>query len=288
MEITFEQALHNHNFTFPDKPITHHHFTRWGKDNEYWAIAIGNGYCFGNWKTGQYFVWFPEPNKPLSYIEIKKQKHQIAEAKKLASRLLEEEHNKTAIKAQHIINHGSNKGYSPYLELKRVKSLGLAFHADFIAIPLRDIEGKIWNIQRIYPNKSKRFLKGGKKKGCFHIIGSQEHLQHVYVCEGYATGASIHMATGATVIVCFDAYNLLPVIKHIKTHLPRLDITIAADNDAFKEHNTGKEEAYKVAETYNCRVVLPEFSASNQPLKPTDFNDLHILEGLHHVRTQLQ
>ena len=33
----------------------------------------------------------------------------------------------------------------------------------------------------------------------------------ILVCEGYATGASVHMATSLTTAVCFDAGNLLPV-----------------------------------------------------------------------------
>ena len=60
------------------------------------------------------------------------------------------------------------------------------------------------SLQRIYPDGSKRFLVGGKVQcGHFVIHGPQE--KPIAICEGLATGASIHQATGWTVYVAFSA-----------------------------------------------------------------------------------
>jgi len=55
------------------------------------------------------------------------------------------------------------------------------------------------------------------------------------VCEGYATGATIHEATGLAVIVAFDAGNLLPVARFFREKKPDWLIVIAADNDAWTD-----------------------------------------------------
>lgn len=63
--------------------------------------------------------------------------------------------------------------------------------------------------------KSGRFpqpTKLGPRTTCW----KNSEIDQVVVTEGYATGASIHEATGARVIVAFNAGNLLPVAKQIK------------------------------------------------------------------------
>ena len=53
----------------------------------------------------------------------------------------------------------------------------------------------------------------------------------VIVCEGYATGASIHEATGQAVAVAFNAGNLQAVAVALRAKYPCLTITIASDDD---------------------------------------------------------
>ena len=64
-----------------------------------------------------------------------------------------------------------------------------------LLIPVLDTANNLQSLQRIYPDGTKRFLVGGKVSGGQFIIqGQPEKL--VAVCEGFATGASIHLATG--------------------------------------------------------------------------------------------
>ena len=53
----------------------------------------------------------------------------------------------------------------------------------------------------------------------------------LYVCEGYATGATIHEASGKAVAIAFDEGNLLLVAQSLQKKLPNIQIVIAADND---------------------------------------------------------
>jgi putative DNA primase/helicase len=99
------------------------------------------------------------------------------------------------------------------LKRKGVEAHGLHFFNDgSIAIPARDIDENITTLQTINSNGKKRFSKGGKVKGSSHCIGEISEQEPVCFCEGYATGASIHEATGYAVVVCFDSGNIKPVI----------------------------------------------------------------------------
>ena len=79
-----------------------------------------------------------------------------------------------------------------------------------LLIPVLDESGALQSLQRIYPDGSKRFLVGGKIQGGHFVIRGQQE-KPIAICEGLATGASIHQATGWTVYVAFSANNLQAV-----------------------------------------------------------------------------
>ena len=81
-------------------------------------------------------------------------------------------------------------------------------------MPLMDPKGQITSLQFIDADCTKRFLKGGKKQGSFFETTGKGDA--IYLVEGYATGATVHLASGGTVIVACDAGNLLPVSKVIR------------------------------------------------------------------------
>ncbi|MBP9060606.1 MAG: PriCT-2 domain-containing protein, partial [Rhodoferax sp.] len=121
-------------------------------------------------------------------------------------------HERAASEAALLWQAASNTGQSAYLERKGVKPYGVRFAADgCILVPLIDAFGKLWNVQRIAPHKpanggtDKLFLKGGRKSGLFHWCGDPAGADALLICEGYATGASLHECTGRPVAVAFDA-----------------------------------------------------------------------------------
>ena len=88
-------------------------------------------------------------------------------------------------------------------------------------------------------------------------------------------------------MVAFDAGNLEPVISSLKKSYPNARITIAADHDQWTKTNKGLEEAHKTSKKHHCSVVYPTFRSEHDALKPTDFNDLHCLEGVAELSKQL-
>jgi putative DNA primase/helicase len=151
--------------------------------------------------------------------------------------------------------------------------------------PLQDIDGALRSLQYIAVDGTKLFLKGGRKKGCYFTIG--EPKDAFVICEGYATGASIHEATGSPVIIAFDAGNLLPVARALRTKHPFAAITIAADDDVATDGNPGLTKAREAAAAIGASLAVPDFGG-NRPKNATDFNDLHKYAGAAAVAEQIK
>jgi putative DNA primase/helicase len=163
-----------------------------------------------------------------------------------------------ARRAQAIWDNLPDSGASQYLARKGVKPFGVKFAKGKVVIPLQR-EGRLVGLQFIGPDGDKKFLTGTPKKGSYHLIGSMDSVGSVAICEGYATGASVHMALGIPVAVAFDAGNLLPVAMSIKkTFSPSL-IIVAGDNDAGTPGNPGLTKAGEAALKVGGVVVVPDF-----------------------------
>jgi putative DNA primase/helicase len=78
-----------------------------------------------------------------------------------------------------------------------VQAYALRFTDDGrVLVPLRDEGGELRNLQTINASGEKRFLPGGRKSGLWHWCGTPDGAPVLAVCEGYATAASVHQATG--------------------------------------------------------------------------------------------
>lgn len=174
----------------------------------------------------------------------------------------------------------------PYLVRKGIKVFeDIYLIGDELVIPLFNENGELITAQRVKPNGSKRFIKGCGKKGSFHLMSGNNDV--VFVAEGYATAASLREATGYTTVMGIDAGNLLPTIIGL-TRMPqfkRSGFIICGDNDQYGENNVGYEKATEAANAIGANSVFPSFQ--DESTKPTDFNDLHLLEGIDEVVRQL-
>lgn len=179
----------------------------------------------------------------------------------------------------------------PYLLKKGVKAHGLRLWRGSLVIPLRDIYGDISTLQFITAGGDKYFLEGGRKAGCFYLIGEPDAKSTIVPCEGFATGASIKEADHAWVIaVAIDGGNLEPVASVLKDRYSKAGFIIAADDDwkteiDGKPHNTGQDCGLKAARAISARYCAPQFDPGRHRLDEwTDFNDLHMAEGIGRVR----
>ena len=155
-----------------------------------------------------------------------------------------------------------------------------------LIVPMHSIiNGELVGLQSIKKNGNKRYLKGSKKtKSYFEIQGAIEKKDVVYVAEGFATAVSVYMATKARVICAFDCANLTKIVRELSKKEPKTMIIIAADDDRFGETNHGRMAANIVSRI--ASAVFPVFSSDEG--KPTDWNDLHALEGLEVVKKQIE
>lgn len=184
-----------------------------------------------------------------------------------------------------------------YFKKKKIKgNFGVkiikALEGDTILMPLRDIDGNITSHQKILDNSDKYFLTGGKIIGSFHTIGKiDETTAECWIVEGFATGATVHMATNETVIVSTGTNNLPQVTKDVVVKYPDCKFKIAADDD-WKTlirgipTNPGVIAAQKASAFSRTDAYLPKFKEPRGE-KDVDFNDLFVKEGMAPLKAQL-
>jgi putative DNA primase/helicase len=232
---------------------------------------------------------------------------------------------RAATRAQAMWRRLEAEGDSEYLRRKCVQAHGLRYSTTgTLVIPMLDAGGQIHGLQLIYPagharrkrlGRDKDFWpRGIAKQGHFFMIGSPTMGAACLVAEGYATAASLYEATGLPVAVAFDAGNLVHVAAALRNRHKGLRLLICADDDylgkcrecgAFtlsgqavcsscgKPHglgNAGVSGAHAAALAVDGAVLTPTFG-DERPLDKkghTDFNDLHVAEGLQLVRAQVE
>lgn len=202
--------------------------------------------------------WTPEERKEAK--EFARQA-QIRNQKDTAERA-----QKAAQTAEYMWSRGRDEvpATFKYCVNKKIKPYGARFLNGNLIIPM--YRGKLVGMQTILPEKNedgvnKIFLTGSDIVGAYFKIGhlSQDPQQTVYVVEGYATGCSVHHATGLPVIVAFNAGNLEPVIAGIRAKMPDAKIVIAGDDD---RHVLIRSRAF-----FEKFGIKPEISASSKGKK---------------------
>lgn len=133
----------------------------------------------------------------------------------------------------------------------------LMFKPGTIAVPLRDVAGKLWSLQAINEQGTKLFPKYGRKSGCFHFIGDPTGEQVLFVAEGFATAASVYIALGRPTVVAIDSGNLLPVVRALRELHPDVRIVVAGDDDPSVKGNPGRVKAEAAAAAVGGLAVFP-------------------------------
>jgi putative DNA primase/helicase len=292
-----------------------------GARNSWYVLNIDErpAGAFGSWKEGGgRHTWTMQGVQPLTDEErralVKRQEDKRLH-KEAAARAVEAN---GAVAAKAMWDAATSAIEHPYLTRKGVTGEGLrvgvwrkewpdattgemksATFPGTLMIPMRDRHKNITSLQGIFAKpiawggdtRDKDFVYGGRKKGCWTTIGKPTEvggIETVALVEGYATGASVHMATGIAVIVCFDAGNLIAVARQIREMRPAWRLVFAADNDQWTDKpvkNPGMTRDSEAAKEVGCLVIAPWFSDVTD--KPTDWNDLHKLSGLDEVRRQV-
>ena len=278
----FRTAIQEAGITPPDVVETDgrlHRFGTNGKvgDDAGWYVLHTDGLsagAFGDFRLGVSESWRANgdhklsPREQTAYRERMKairREHEAdmarrqAEARKKAKEIWQ-------ISEPAIDDH-------PYLARKGVKAHGLRVAGDGrLVVPVTD--GLDFHSLQFIPTEGKkRFLTGGRVRGCYYLLGKPDGI--LCIAEGFATAASVYEATGHAAAVAFGAGSLLLVAKSLRTKYSDLKLIICADDDP-KENgsNPGMKAAQEAAREVDGALAVPDFG-NERPEDASDFNDLH-------------
>lgn len=249
-----------------------------------WYVLHADGVpagVFGDWRSGTSETWRADIGRRLSPQEEAAHRTRI-EAMRYEREADEDRRKAEARERATAIWQSALPAADdhPYLVGKGVKAHGLRLHEGALVVPMRD-GAELHSLQRIFPDGEKRFLPGGRVAGCYYAIGTPDNVLHV--CEGVATGASIHEATGGAVAIAFNAGNLLAVARSLREKFPDMRLIVCADDDTLTEGNPGLTKAREAALAVGGLLAVPAFGP-DRPEGASDFNDMAQSCGLGAVR----
>jgi putative DNA primase/helicase len=260
-----------------------HRFASNGKhgDDAGWYALHDDGIpagSFGDWRNGLSQTWRADIGRNLTPAEDAAHRAKVEAMRRERDAEIARERAAAADKATAIWKAAKPAPADhAYLLEKSIPASGARLHRDALAIPMRD-GGDIHSLQFIGPDGVKRFLTGGRVTGCYFSIGNPKGAAALCIAEGFATGATIHEATGYPVAVAFNAGNLGAVAKTLRGKFPDLPLILCGD---FDKSGTGQKAATEAAQAVGGRVALPDFTADelSADKPPSDYNDLAQLRG---------
>lgn len=280
----FAQAIEATGLTPPDTIHADgqlHRFSATGKRNDRagWYVLHADGLAagvFGCWRTGLTETWCSKAEGTLTQAERDTMRQRVKAAQVQRDAVTQQRQQQAQAIATERWETALPVGQHAYLTTKGVQGYKLRVDGEMLLVPLHDTNGMVHSVQSITPQGHKRFMTGGRVRGCYYGLGQASSVW--VVCEGVATAHSIHEATNLTLAAAFSASNLMPVAQALKQKNPECTIIIAADDDHLTEGNPGLTAARAAAMAVGGLVVMPQFPA-NRPGKATDFNDLSALAG---------
>jgi phage/plasmid primase-like uncharacterized protein len=290
-----------------------------GKDDGTYLLTLDGRIPWGlfrNWTDGRGVDhWRGKPTRALTEAERAQLEREIEQRRR--------EHEKAAAaaaaeareKAWHIWEDRAKAAPSdhPYLKTKGIAPRDIRIYHGALVVPMYADGADIANLQLIFEDGRKSFLKGGRTKGCFFPMPVEKNDGPIVIGEGFATVASIGAAVGCDVIAAFSAGNLAAVANRVRLALnqtntgsahdrremlvqrmfgssPDRALIIAADDDwkskSKDNPNPGLLAAIAAARAARAKVAVPNFGTERSEGEK-DFNDLAQRLGGDAVRTSI-
>ena len=232
-------------------------------------VAYG---AYGNWKTGEKQTWTLRSENDVDFDQIRMQEH-IVRAKRKFQQQQRDRWEAAQGRASSLWWSAKPAESShPYLQRKGVKPNGIKQYGDRLVIPLFK-DDHIVNIQLIDTSGSKRFLSGGRVKDCYAPVGNLKPGGRIIVCEGWATGCTLHQETGNYILCAMNCHNLLSVAQYAARTFPFNEVLIAGDDDRQTQSNPGRSAARNAAAKLGLQFIIPTWP-HDAPAHISDFNDL--------------
>ncbi len=263
-------------------------------DDAGWCLLFPDlvGGVLGDWRTGTKLVWQARQDRQLSPDEWREWQERIEREKREADAERQNEANSAAARAEAIWKSAMGASADhPYLRRKGIGPSGAKVYSGekltirgmdcegALIVPLRNAATQIRSLEFIGADGDKRFLPGGAYQGCYFGIGSKpKDGQPLCIAEGFATGATIHEATGHPVVTAMTAGNLEAVARSLREKYPSARLIVCADDDAATPGNPGITKAREAVRAIGGLLALPDFGGE-RPDGATDFNDLQQAKG---------
>lgn len=164
-------------------------------------------------------------------------------------------------------------GANSYLERKQVAPHACRVEGGSLLVPMWDAEGDLINVQAIAGDGGKLFHTGCPTVGARFYIGVPFSSRTI-ICEGFATGASIHEATVDHICVAFSQGQMANIAREMVQ--AGRDVVIAADRKAL-------DAMTRLGAELDVPVIAPPVLE-----KGDDFNDLHVEQGVEAVAAAIR
>ena len=266
-EQAFKEAIAAAGLTPPTEIIDDgviHRFSTNGKSTRKngWYMLHTDGIAagaFGDWREGFTQNWCSKADTTMTEAERIAHRERVKAMQRQREDDLAQRQKLAAADALKRWTAATPCTQHDYLTRKGIQPHGARIEGDKLLIPMRDTAGTVHSLQTITPDGTKMFMSGGRVKGCYFGIGKPKGA--LIVCEGFATGASIHECTGHAVAVAFNAGNLEAVAVALRTKYPALKIIIAADDDHQTPGNPGMAKATAAVQATGAALAVPVFKA---------------------------
>lgn len=244
-----------------------------GKEQAGFYVGHSDGHPAGyikNNRSGEELRW---KSTGYSMSDEDKAKMRAEAAEKLAERAAQQERAQGATAdrlARQMASLVPADQPTAYMQAK-----GISSHAGALTdaegqktyIPATDVDGKVWTMQYIQEDGTKRFAKDSRKEGCFHAVGGLDGLANapaLVIAEGYATAATLAESLGHATVAAFDSGNLKAVAQALHAKYPDKPVIVAGDDDRHLPmtlgNNPGREKAIEAAAAVGGQAIFPVFA----------------------------
>jgi len=269
-----DHGIHIHTAITDDGALHRFHVNgdKSGTRNGWYVLHGGRtpAGSFGSWRLGIQSTWCAAFNDGMTCLERKVHRKRLAQMRLQRDAGRQQRQLQVANQVVSLLNLSTSADAAHlYLIDKAIQPHHLRQQGKPLLAPMVDAGGALWNLQRIWPDGTKRFMRGGRVKGCFALFGDL-NSGPVYVCEGVATGATIYEQGGIPTVCAMNASNLLAVCNALAS--PDRQITVCADNDHRTDGNPGITKGREAAVTVGAGLTWPD--PCGLGCTCSDFNDV--------------
>jgi putative DNA primase/helicase len=216
--------------------------------------------AFGDWRVGFTQKWSSKADNLMTEGERLAQRERVKAMQRQREYDLAQRQQLAAAESLKRWTAATPCTQHDYLTRKGIQPHGTRIEGGKLLIPMRDTLGKLHSLQTIALDGTKLFMLDGRVKGCYFGIGKPNGA--LIVCEGFASGASIHECTGHAVAVAFNAGNLEAAAVALRNKYPNLKIIIAADDDHQTPGNPGMTKATAAVQATGGTLATPMFKVA--------------------------